>query len=146
MREKNLISYSAKDTEVIGANIALSLCNANRRRAFVALFGEMGVGKTAFARGFCAALGIKNIHSPTYSIVNEYRTGKVPVYHFDMYRIESEDDLLSIGFEDYLGKDGFSLCEWSENITEFIPEDAIRVTILRTDGEDGRKITVVTAD
>ena len=146
MREKNLISYSAKDTEVIGANLALSLCNGSRRRAFVALFGEMGVGKTAFARGFCGALGIKNIHSPTYSIVNEYRTGKVPVFHFDMYRIESEDDLLSIGFEDYLGKDGFCLCEWSENITEFIPEDAIRVTILRTDAEDGRKITVVTAD
>ncbi len=146
MREKLYNSHSVQDTEVIGANLALSLLNAGRRRAFIALYGEMGVGKTAFSRGFCAALGIKNIHSPTYSVVNEYKSGKVPVYHFDMYRIESEDDLYSIGFEDYLVKDGFSLTEWSEHIEDEIPADAVRVTISRTDGADGRQIKIVTAD
>ena len=79
-------------------------------------------------------------------MVNEYKTGKVPVFHFDMYRIESEDDLLSIGFEDYLTRDGFALCEWSEHIEDEIPADAIRVTISRTDGADGRSIRILTAD
>ncbi len=146
MREKLYNSYDVHDTEVIGANLALSLLNAGRRRIFVALFGEMGVGKTAFSRGFCGALGIKNIHSPTYSVVNEYKSGKVPVFHFDMYRIESEDDLLSIGFDDYLAKDGYALCEWSENIENELPIDAVRVTILRSNGENGRQIKIVTAD
>lgn len=146
MREKLYNSYDVSDTEVIGANLALSLLNAGRRRAFVALFGEMGVGKTAFSRGFCGALGIKNIHSPTYSVVNEYKNGKIAVFHFDMYRIESEDDLCSIGFDDYLKREGYSLCEWSEHIESELPEDALRVTILRTDGENGRQIKIVTAE
>ena len=146
MREKLYNSHSVHDTEVVGANLALSLLNAGRRRVFVALFGEMGVGKTAFSRGFCSALGIKSVHSPTYSIVNEYKNGKVPVFHFDMYRIEGADDLYSIGFDDYLSRDGYALTEWSEHIEDEIPSDAIRVTILRTDGGDGRRIKIVTAD
>ncbi len=146
MREKLYNSYDVHDTEVVGANLALSLFNAGRRRVFVALFGEMGVGKTAFSRGFCEALGIKSIHSPTYSVVNEYKNGKIPVFHFDMYRIESEDDLCSIGFNDYLAREGYSLCEWSEHIENELPENTIRVTILRLNGENGRQIKIVTAD
>ena len=126
--------------------MALSLYRSGCRRAFIALRGEMGVGKTAFVRGFCRPLGIKAVHSPTFNVVNEYRSGKMPVFHFDMYRIESEDDLLSIGYEDYLSKDGYILCEWSENIEEAIPANALCVTITRIDGENGRKIEIVSPD
>ena len=133
---------SASETEAVGARLAAYLLKNSPRRAFVALFGEMGVGKTAFCRGFCAALGIKETRSPTYAIVNEYRRGTVPVFHFDMYRIESEDDLASIGFDDYLSRDGYALSEWSENIENELPSDAIRVTLFRTDMGDGRAITL----
>lgn len=143
MKEKTYPSFAPADTEVVGANMALSLYKSGCRRAFIALRGEMGVGKTAFVRGFCSPLGIKAVHSPTFNVVNEYRSGKIPVFHFDMYRIESEDDLLSIGYEDYLAKDGYVLCEWSENIEDAIPSGAHFVTITRTDEENGRKIEVV---
>ena len=146
MKEKTFISFSSADTEVIGANMALSLYRSGCRRAFVALRGEMGVGKTAFSRGFCRPLGIKAVHSPTFNVVNEYRAGKLPVFHFDMYRIESEDDLFSIGYEDYLSKDGYVLCEWSEHIESSLPADAYYVTIDRTNDENGRKITIVSPD
>ena len=126
--------------------MALSLYKSGCRRAFIAMRGEMGVGKTAFVRGFCRPLGVKAVHSPTFNVVNEYRTGKLPIFHFDMYRMESEEDLLSIGYEDYLAKDGYCLCEWSENITDSIPDGAYFVTITRTDGENGRKIEVVSPD
>ena len=146
MKEKTFTSFTAADTEVVGANLALSLYRSGCRRAFIAMRGEMGVGKTAFVRGFCKPLGIKSVHSPTFNVVNEYRSGKLPVFHFDMYRIESEDDLLSIGYEDYLARDGYSLCEWSENIADAVPADAYIVTITRTDGENGRKIEIVSPD
>ena len=144
MREKQYISFSVEDTEVVGANLSLSLMRAGFNHAFIALYGEMGVGKTAFVRGFSSALGVKSVHSPTYTVVNEYQSGKIPVFHFDMYRAESADDLLSVGFEDYLRREGYILCEWSENIEDQIPTDAIRVTLTRTDGEDGRKIVIQT--
>ena len=146
MKEKTFFSYDTADTEVVGANMALSLYKSGCRRAFIAMRGEMGVGKTAFVRGFCRPLGVKAVHSPTFNVVNEYRTGKLPIFHFDMYRMESEEDLLSIGYEDYLAKDGYCLCEWSENITDSIPDGAYFVTITRTDGENGRKIEVVSPD
>lgn len=146
MKEKTFTSFAAADTEVVGANMALSLYRSGCRRAFVALRGEMGVGKTAFVRGFCRPLGIKAVHSPTFNVVNEYRSGKTPVFHFDMYRIESEDDLMSIGYEDYLAREGYALCEWSENIEDSIPSGAYFVTITRTDGENGRKIEIVSPD
>ncbi|MBO7171317.1 MAG: tRNA (adenosine(37)-N6)-threonylcarbamoyltransferase complex ATPase subunit type 1 TsaE [Clostridia bacterium] len=146
MKEKTFFSYVAADTEVVGSNMALSLYKSGCRRAFIAMRGEMGVGKTAFARGFCRPLGIKTVHSPTFNVVNEYRSGKIPVFHFDMYRVESEDDLLSIGYEDYLAKDGYVLCEWSENVEDAIPDGAYFVTITRTDAEDGRTIEVIRPD
>ena len=130
------------DTEKAGGELARSLLADGRSYAFVALFGEMGVGKTAFTRGFCRALDISSVHSPTYTVVNEYVTGRHPVFHFDMYRITSEDDLYSIGFDDYLAEDGYILCEWSENVEEFLPADLIRVTITRTDGATGREIRI----
>ena len=105
--------------------------------------GEMGVGKTAFVRGFCSALGAVGVKSPTYTIVNEYRKGSLPVFHFDMYRVESEDDLISIGYYDYLTQKGFCLCEWSENITEFIPTDALTVTISRSEDDEQHRIITI---
>ena len=134
---------SAEETARVGARLAERLLQQGVSSAYVALFGEMGVGKTAFTFGFCSALGVKGVRSPTYTVVNEYRSGSIPVYHFDFYRLEDEDDLASIGFEDYLKAEGICLSEWSENFRECIPENAVRVTITRTDGEDGREIEII---
>jgi tRNA threonylcarbamoyladenosine biosynthesis protein TsaE len=104
--------------------------------------GEMGVGKTAFTRGFASHFGINGIKSPTYTIVNEH-VGKVKIFHFDMYRISDGDDLYSIGYDDYIEADGYCIAEWSENIEKEIPEDAIFVTISRVDGDiEGRRIEI----
>ena len=132
---------SAEETEEVGKRLASALENNKQKRAFIAMRGEMGVGKTAFTRGFCSHFGIGAVKSPTYTIVNEYRS-RVSVYHFDTYRIEDEDDLFSTGYEDYVAKDGFVICEWSEKIEDFIPEDSIYVSISRTDGGDGRMIEI----
>ena len=132
---------SAEQTEKVGAALAAAFEESALTRAFIAMRGEMGVGKTAFTRGFCAHFGITGVKSPTYTVLNEYR-GRRRIHHFDFYRITDGDDLYSIGYDDYLARDGFALCEWSENIPEDIPEDAVRVTIERTDGADGRRITL----
>ena len=135
-------SASPAETEALGRRLCEGLIQKGLRRAFVALFGDMGVGKTAFARGFGAALGISGVKSPTYTVVNEHRGTPVPLFHFDMYRIQDPDDLTSIGYDDYLMREGYVLCEWSERIEDELPPDAIRVTVARTDGENGRSITV----
>ena len=137
------ITENAEETEKVGQLLAQRLDEERIDRAFIAMRGEMGVGKTAFTRGFASYFGISGIKSPTYTVVNEHH-GKVNIYHFDMYRIEGEDDLYSIGFDDYVEKDGYSIVEWSENIEDFIPKGYITVTISRTDGgEDKRKIEIV---
>ncbi len=134
------ITNSAEETEKIGARFAASLDTGGVSSAFIALRGEMGVGKTAFTRGFASHFGVRAVKSPTYTVVNEYR-GTAPIFHFDMYRIEGEDDLYSIGYDDYIERDGFAIVEWSENIEDMIPADAITVTISRTkDNETGREI------
>jgi ATPase, YjeE family len=133
---------SPEETEAAGETLANLL--SDRPFAFVALYGEMGVGKTAFVRGFCRPFGIDRVKSPTYTVANEYRGSKT-VIHMDLYRLKDEDDLLSVGYDDYLGRRGFLLVEWSERIPEAIPADAIRVTISRTDGENGRRIVIENA-
>lgn len=136
-------SKSTIDTENIGRKLAEKLDTGGARRAFIAMRGEMGVGKTAFVRGFASYYGISGVKSPTYSIVNEYRKGNTAIFHFDMYRIESDEDLYSIAYDDYLQKDGFCIAEWSENIAEFIPSEAIFVTVSRLDeNEEYRKIEI----
>jgi tRNA threonylcarbamoyladenosine biosynthesis protein TsaE len=127
-------SLNTEETEKIGERLARTLFEKKINRAFIAMRGEMGVGKTAFSRGFCRFFGIKGVKSPTYTVVNEYR-GMVRIFHYDMYRITSEDDLISTGYDDYCEADGFVIAEWSENIEELIPYDAIFVTIER-DVED----------
>ena len=126
---------SAEETEAVGFSLAKKLDEKGIKRAFIALFGEMGVGKTAFSRGFSAYFGIRSVKSPTYTVLNEYR-GRVKIHHFDFYRITDGDDLYSIGYDDVIEDEGYCLSEWSENITDFIPEDAITVTISRVSNEN----------
>ena len=138
-------SHCALDTEKLGAAFALELYENPSLPKFVALYGDLGVGKTAFVRGFMSSIAPNaNVKSPTFALVNEYRSGKVRVYHFDMYRISGEDDLYSIGFYDYIEGNDVCLCEWSENIEFAIPKHHISVTIEKTDVNtpDERKIEI----
>lgn len=133
--KENLKVSSAEETEKVGFTLAKTLDKKGIKRAFIALFGEMGVGKTAFSRGFASYFEIRSVKSPTYTVLNEYR-GKVKIHHFDFYRITDGDDLYSIGYDDVIEDDGYCLSEWSENITDFIPQDAISVTISRVSNEN----------
>ena len=99
------------------------------------MYGDLGTGKTAFTRGFCSSASpCDRVCSPTFAIINEYRSGKIPVFHFDVYRIADDDDLYSTGFYEYI-EQGFVLCEWSENIPYAIPESRIEVRISKPDHE-----------
>ena len=130
---------SAAETELLGEQLAKALLPGD----VVAYFGGLGAGKTAFTRGLARGLGIsQQITSPTYTIVNEYTGGRLPLFHFDMYRLSGEDDLFDLGWEDYLVRGGVCAVEWSENVIGAL-ENPIRVLIQR-DGtsEDSRIITV----
>ena len=131
-----------KETEKVGRLVAERLDKSGKSRAFVALKGEMGVGKTAFTRGFASYFGISGVKSPTYTVVNEYR-GKKNLYHFDMYRITDGDDLYSIGYDDYVASDGYCIAEWSENIEDFIPLDSLTVQISRVIGKENEREILV---
>lgn len=135
------VTKNASQTEAVGYELAKMLDEKKVSRLFIAMRGEMGVGKTAFTRGFASYFGISGVKSPTYTIVNEYR-GKTNIFHFDMYRLQTDDDLYSIGFDDYVERDGFCIAEWSENIADFLPDDSLFVTITRTDIESERKIEI----
>lgn len=141
MQIKYLVN-STEETERIASELAKKLDTGGTKKAFIALWGEMGVGKTAFVRGFSSYFGAKGVKSPTYTVVNEY-SARVTIYHFDMYRLEDEDDLWSIGYEDYVKRDAFVLCEWSENIKDLLPDDRIDVAIERVNGSfDSRTIKI----
>ena len=141
--QTEFISHSPAETEALGARLALALRDAGARSAFVAFTGEMGVGKTAFVRGFALSLGAKATRSPTYTVVNEYKTDDLPIFHFDLYRLEDADELYAIGFEDYLARQGFCLCEWSERGEGELPEERITVSISRMAEDEGwRRILI----
>ena len=128
---------SPAETEAIGALLAGQL----NPGAVIAYRGDLGAGKTAFTRGLARGLGIADaVTSPTYTIVNEYLSGRMPLFHFDMYRLRSADELFDIGWEDYLDRGGVCAVEWSENVADAL-ENPITVTIEKT-GEQSRKITV----
>ena len=135
-------SNSTEETEKIGERLARTLYEKKINRAFIAMRGEMGVGKTAFSRGFCRFYGIKGVKSPTYTVVNEYR-GVTRIFHYDMYRITSEDDLISTGYDDYCEAEGFVIAEWSENI-EFALDKFIRIEIIKR--EDNSRDIIVGGD
>ena len=134
-----LLSHSPEDTEDIGARLAEQL----EPGAVVAFTGDLGAGKTAFTRGLARGLGIPDrITSPTFTIVNEYEGGRLPLFHFDLYRMDSPEELFDIGWEDYLARGGVCAVEWSENIADALEEDAIRVDIRRGEHDDQRIITI----
>lgn len=139
-----LISSTVEETEAAGARLAEILKADPSLPRFVAMYGDLGSGKTAFTRGFASLASPSSaVRSPTFTIVNEYRKGDVPVFHFDMYRIGDEDELYSIGFYDYLSK-GFCLCEWSENIEYALPDEYLKAEISRTYREDNERSIKVT--
>ena len=133
------ITNSPAQTEAVGAALARVLPAGS----VVAYRGGLGAGKTAFTRGLARGLGVTDsVTSPTYTIVNEYLSGKMPLFHFDMYRLKSADDLFDIGWDDYLERGGVCAVEWSENVEEALEEDTIRVDIRRGETDDQRRITL----
>ena len=131
------LTLSPAQTEAVGE--ALGKCL--RPGTVVAYRGDLGAGKTAFTRGLARGLGAaENVTSPTYTIVNEYLSGRMPLFHFDMYRLSSSDELFDIGWEDYLERGGVCAVEWSENVADAM-EDAVLVTIEKC-GEDSRRIAI----
>ena len=135
------ITNSPAETEAVGAAIGAVL----KPGTVLAFRGDLGAGKTAFTRGLARGLGATDrVTSPTYTIVNEYLSGRLPLFHFDMYRLESADDLWDIGWEDYLERGGVCAVEWSENVAEAM-ENAIGICLEKL-GEDTRRITVEGGD
>ena len=143
---KEIITNSPEETEQIGYDVAELIKNDTTLPSFIALYGDLGVGKTAFVRGFTKLFSPSAlVRSPTFALVNEYPSKESRrVFHFDMYRITDEDDLYSIGYYDYLDDGSICLVEWSENIPYAIPDEHIRVEIIKTnlDTPDERKITI----
>lgn len=131
------------ETEALGRWVAAELDSRGISSAFIAMRGEMGVGKTVFTRGFASYFGIVGVKSPTYTVVNEYR-GRVKIYHFDLYRIHDADDLVSVGYDDYIADEAFCICEWSERIPEEIPDGAIFVSIGRVSENDEARVIEIT--
>lgn len=136
---------SAEDTEAVGEELALLLKDTPSLPRFIAMYGDLGVGKTAFVRGFARVLAPgSTVKSPTFALVNEYGSKKSPVYHFDMYRIIDDDDLYSTGFYDYLSSNAFCIVEWSEKISFALPTEYIKIVIEKTsvDLPNQRLITI----
>ena len=140
---KKTITTSPTETEKVGKELAIAMTSDSTLPPFIAFFGDLGVGKTAFTRGFVSVLSPTSaVRSPTFALVNEYRGGSRPIFHFDMYRIEDEDDLYSIGFYDYLDR-GICLVEWSENIPFALPCEYLRVAIEKTDNQTDERIITI---
>ena len=131
------ITSSPEETENLGARLAEKLLPGT----VIAFRGDLGAGKTAFTRGLARGLGCREqVSSPTYTIVNEYLGGRLPLFHFDMYRLGSSEDLWDIGWEDYLERNGICAVEWSENVADAM-EGAVTVSISKLD-ENSRRITI----
>ena len=134
------LTRNEAETEALGARLAAVLTPG----AVVAYRGDLGTGKTAFTRGLARGLGYTGrVTSPTFTIVNEYEGGRLPLFHFDMYRLEGAEDLFDIGWEDYLDRGGVCAVEWSEQVADALPDDTIYVTLTRRDEDPSwRTITI----
>ena len=134
------VTHSVDETEALGERLAKTLHGGE----IIAFTGDLGAGKTAFTRGLARGLGIPmRVTSPTYTIVNEYTGGRLPLFHFDMYRLSSSDELYEIGWEDYLARGGVCAVEWSEQVEDALPPESIRVTFQRRpEADDWRTITI----
>ena len=136
------ITNNAQETEQLGEKLGRVLTPGS----VLAYTGDLGAGKTAFTRGLARGLEIpERITSPTFTIVNEYEGGRLPLFHFDMYRLGSSDELFDIGWEDYLVRGGVCAVEWSENVDDVLDSDTIRVDIRRGESDDQRRITITNA-
>ncbi len=134
-------AFSADDTEQAG----LLLGTEAKKKDIFCLTGDLGVGKTIFSKGFAKGLLIdEDVTSPTFTIVNEYQNGRLPFYHFDVYRLKNSDEIFELGFDEYLFGDGVCLIEWAEIVEEAIPEDAIWINIEKdlSKGENYRVIKI----
>ena len=137
------ISNSPSETESLGAMLSCALSAGS----VVAFTGDLGAGKTAFVRGMARGLNIpERVTSPTFTVVNEYEDGKLPLFHFDMYRLGSSDELFDIGWEDYLRRGGICAVEWSEIVADALDEATIRVDIRRGATDDQRYLTITGVD
>lgn len=133
------VTNSPEQTEQLGRRLGEVLPAG----AVVAFTGDLGAGKTAFTRGLARGLGIPGqVTSPTFTIVNEYEGGRLPLFHFDMYRLSGSDELFDIGWEDYLLRGGVCAVEWSEIVDDALDDDCIRVDIRRGDGDSRRRIAI----
>lgn len=135
-----LISKSTDETERCGEQLAFSLLPGT----VLAFTGSLGAGKTAFTRGLARGLGCTcRVTSPTFTIVNEYE-GNIPLFHFDLYRLSSSDELYDIGWDDYLARGGICAVEWSERVSDALPEDTVFVDIAHDEADENRRIITVT--
>lgn len=136
------ITNTPEETERLGEQLGTLL----QPGTVLAYTGDLGAGKTAFTRGLARGLGIcEQVTSPTFTLVNEYETGRIPLFHFDMYRLGSSDELFDIGWDDYLARGGVCAVEWSENVEDALDEDTIWVEIHRGERENQREITISNA-
>ena len=134
------LSHNEQETEALGQRLAAALSPG----AVVAYRGGLGMGKTAFTRGLAKGLGYSGrVTSPTFTIVNEYEGGRLPLFHFDMYRLEDDDALFDIGWEDYLDRGGVCAVEWSEQVEEALPPETVLVTIARLPEDDRSRLITI---
>ena len=132
-------SASERETEALGEALVERLSPG----AVVAFTGDLGAGKTAFVRGMARGLDIpQRVTSPTFTIVNEYEGGRLPLFHFDLYRLGSSDELFDLGWEDFLRRGGICAVEWSENVADALEPDTVFIDIRRGDGPEDRVITI----
>ncbi len=139
--KKEIVTKSAKETY----ELARSMGEEIRPGEVICLIGDLGTGKTVFSQGFAAGLGVTDIvNSPTFTIVQVYDSGRLPLYHFDVYRIGDPEEMFEIGFEEYVYGDGVCLIEWADIIEDILPKEYIRVNIDKDmeNGTDVRKITI----
>ena len=137
----DFITHSPEETEAVGCALGKVLSPGT----VIAYSGDLGAGKTAFTRGLARGLGCTDpVTSPTYTIVNEYLSGRLPLFHFDMYRLRSAEDLWDIGWDDYLERGGICAVEWSENVREAM-DGAVTVAIQKL-SEESRQITIEGGD
>ena len=140
----SITTHTPEETRQVGIQLAQLYASGSPLPTFIAMYGDLGVGKTAFVSGFAEILAPgKQVKSPSFSLVNEYRTkGHTPLFHFDMYRIDNEDELYAIGYDDYLDA-GICLCEWSEHILDSLPPYRLEVCISKVPEDvDIRNITM----
>ncbi|MBQ2696395.1 MAG: tRNA (adenosine(37)-N6)-threonylcarbamoyltransferase complex ATPase subunit type 1 TsaE [Clostridia bacterium] len=137
-KTREYITQSEAETYELAEKLAMQLSPGQ----VICLRGDLGVGKTVFAKGLCSALGVEeHVSSPTFTLVNEYDGVKGKIYHFDLYRIEDPDELYEIGFEEFVGGEGLAIIEWPERAEEILPENRIEI-LLESCGEDDRRVTI----